>query len=178
MVERYLNAMGAIGIFLILIMAFALQIFLHELPCPLCFLQRFGFLGVALGFLMNLRFGMRPSHYAIVLLSALFAGLTALQQISFHIIPGTGAYGSPLFGLHLYTWSFILSLTIIVITTLLLAIDKQYQINIVKQMSVSYITKILFAILIFLVLANGMSVLLECGISLCPSDPIHYNWPF
>jgi disulfide bond formation protein DsbB len=40
-----LNALGLYGIALVLIAAFAGQILLGELPCPLCLLQRVLFLG-------------------------------------------------------------------------------------------------------------------------------------
>ena len=43
-----------------------------------------------------------------MLLAALFGMAVAGRQILLHITPGTGSYGAPLFGLHFYTWSFLL----------------------------------------------------------------------
>ncbi len=76
-----------VGVCLILVVALGFQIFLHDLPCPLCMLQRIGFFGVTLGLLMNLRLGLHPSHYALSLLSALFTGFVALRQIALHVVP-------------------------------------------------------------------------------------------
>ena len=121
-----LNALEILGIFVTLLMAFAFQFVLHELPCPLCLLQRIGFFSMAFGFLLNLRFGLRPSHYAFVILWALFTSFVALRQIALHVVPGTGTYGSPFLGMHLYTWSFVVSMGIIVFTTLFLGVDRQY----------------------------------------------------
>src|SRR6266481_7074795 len=65
-----LNALGLYAITLVLLVAFAAQLVLHELPCPLCLLQRIQFAMLAVGPILNLRFGVRPSHYAVSLLTA------------------------------------------------------------------------------------------------------------
>ena len=80
-IDRWLNGIEACGIVLVLTMAFGFQYLFNELPCPLCLLQRIGFTIVALGFLLNIRFGLRPSHYAIALLGALFTAFVALRQV-------------------------------------------------------------------------------------------------
>lgn len=121
------NVMELLGIQLTLILAIVFQIFLHELPCPLCLLQRIGFFGIALGLLLNLRNGLHPSHYSICLLSALFTSFVALRQIALHVVPGTGFYGAPFLGLHLYSWSFILAMLIIIATSFILGINRQYE---------------------------------------------------
>lgn len=180
-----LNAIEILGISLTLVMAFLLQFVQHELPCPLCLLQRIGFILVSFGFLLNLRFGFRPSHYAVSLLSALFTSFVALRQIALHVIPGTGSYGSPLFGFHLYTWSFIVSILIIIATTLILSIDRQYlgflnsqnqnnenNINqISKKIRHARITHSLFALVMIIILINVFSVLSICGLGDCPENP-------
>lgn len=170
-----LNALELVGIFVTLLMAFAFQLMLHELPCPLCLLQRIGFISIAFGFLMNLRFGLRPSHYALVILAALFTSFVALRQIALHVVPGTGTYGSPLFGLHLYTWSFIVSMCIIFFTTLFLGIDRQYEAASIKNMRYPKLTHTLFGIMTILIVANIVSVFLECGLQECPENPVSYK---
>lgn len=171
-----LNTLELIGVVLMLMMAFGFQLILYELPCPLCLLQRVGFIGIAFGFLMNLRFGLRPSHYAIVLLSALFTSFIALRQIALHVVPGTGTYGNALFGLHLYTWSFIVCTLIVIATTFVLSIDKQYLSAYKFKLRVPILVHILFAITVLIIIANVVSVLLECGFKACPDDPVHYLW--
>jgi disulfide bond formation protein DsbB len=172
--EKLGNIFQLLGIASMMLMAFLFQIVLHELPCPLCLLQRIGFLGIAFGLLLNLRFGFRPSHYAIVLFSALFTSFVALRQIGLHVIPGSAAYGDPVFGFHLYTWSFIIAMIFVISTTFLLAFDRQYQMNSVSIKKLDWISHSLFAILLLLVLANIVSVLLECGIGQCPDNPTQY----
>ena len=96
----------------------------HDLPCPLCLLQRVALAGVAYGLLVNLRFGPQPSAYAIMLLAALFGMGAAGRQVLLHITPGSGSYGAPLLGLHLYTWSFVLFVLVILGTAVLLLVPE------------------------------------------------------
>lgn len=173
-IQQDFNAFELLGIMLMLFLAFAFQIVLNELPCPLCLLQRLGFLGVAFGFLLNLRFGLKPSHYAIALISALFTSFVALRQIALHVVPGTGVYGDAIFGLHLYTWSFIVSMLIVIVTILMLGCDQQYQVTASDRMYSSRITRLLFGATVLLIIANIISVLLECGLAVCPDNPVHY----
>lgn len=102
------NAIGAAGIAIVLLIAFGIQFALNELPCPLCILQRVALVLCGFGFLLNLRFGVQPLHYGLSILAALFGMAAAGRQVLLHIVPGSGAYGSALFGLHLYTWSLML----------------------------------------------------------------------
>ena len=59
-----LNAIGLYAISAVLLAAFAFQLVLDELPCPLCLLQRVGFVIVAVGPILTIRYGPRPSHYS------------------------------------------------------------------------------------------------------------------
>lgn len=174
--ERFLNIIELAGVIVMLFLAFAFQILFKELPCPLCLLQRVGFLGIAFGFLLNLRFGLRPSHYAIVIISALYTSFVALRQIALHVVPGSGVYGNAIFGLHLYTWSFIIAMVIMIATTLMLGVDRQYLQPDKKNGRSKIITHSLFFVFTLLVITNLVSVLFECGIKQCPDNPVHYEW--
>ena len=120
-----LNALGLLGITFVLLMASVLQVVLNELPCPLCLLQRLGFMLVMFGFMLNVIYGPQQRHYGILIIGALFGAATALRQVSLHVIPGTPGFGSPVFGIHYYTWAFILfSLTIVGVAVLQLLWNK------------------------------------------------------
>lgn len=173
-VENVLNALELCGLVLVLLMAFTFQFILHELPCPLCLLQRIGFLAIGFGLLLNLRFGLRPSHYALTLISALFTAFVALRQIALHVAPGTGSYGEAIFGLHMYTWSFIISILFILATSIMLGFDRQYWPTTQAKPCWKYITYILFALLFILALSNAVSAWAECGLGQCPDNPTHY----
>lgn len=173
--ERVAAGCELIGIILVLSMAFLIQFIIKELPCPLCLLQRFGFLAIAFGFLLNLRFGFRPSHYALIILSGLFTSFVSMRQIVLHIIPGTGAYGSPLFGLHLYTWCYIIAMIIVIVTTLLLSVDRQFNLNFTPNKYEKKMTMILFSLVCALIIMNMVSLFLQCGFKECPDDPVQYK---
>lgn len=172
---RVANLFEFSGILVVLFLAFAMQFIDNELPCPLCLLQRLGFLMVAYGFLLNFRFGFRPSHYSIVIISALFTSFVALRQVALHVLPGTGSYGSAVFGLHLYTWSFICSMAIVVGTTLLFGIDRQYLTDVKSTKLWRRMTNFFAILLVAMLIANMTSVLMECGLKQCPDNPVVYE---
>ena len=171
-----LNVVELLSIVFVLTMAMVLQIRLHELPCPLCLLQRAGLLGICVGLLLNIRFQPRPVHYTLVLLSAVFSACVALRHIALHVVPGTGAYGSPVFDFHLYTWVFIISMIVITYTAIILGCSAQYQ----AQPSTNHccwkkgITHLCFLLVFATALANTVSTYLECGFKECPENPVVY----
>ncbi|NCX93468.1 MAG: disulfide bond formation protein B [Gammaproteobacteria bacterium] len=173
--EKLSNAFELLGLLIVLILAFGLQFILHELPCPLCLLQRVGFIGIGIGFLLNLQFGFRPSHYALALASALFTAGVALRQIALHIVPGTGSYGSAIFGIHLYSWSFLFAFLVIVYTVIILGFDFQYRAPENSEVKKTT-TRILGGLLLLLAISNAVSGFMECGFNACPDDPVHYKY--
>ncbi len=104
-----LNALALYALSLLLTAAFAAQLMLRELPCPLCLLQRILFALLAIGPILNIRFGPRPSHYALSLLAAVVGASVSTRQVLLHILPGDAGYGSALLGYHYYTWALIAS---------------------------------------------------------------------
>ncbi len=170
-IESFMNLSMLCVIYIILAITFYVQMGWHQWPCPLCLMQRVGYIGIAFGFLLNLRFGFKPVHYTIVLVSALFTAATSLRQITLHIIPGTGEYGSPLFGYHLYTLSFLGTVAIIFMTSLLLANVQQYAENHVSR-PMTKLTKFLFLVLVVILLGEIATVYSLCGFGECPGNPI------
>ena len=121
-----LNALGLCAIALVLAVAFAAQLLLDELPCPLCLLQRIQFAMLAAGPILNLRFGPRPSHYAVSLFAAIAGAAFATRQILLHIMPGDPGYGSALLGYHYYSWAFIGFAVAILALAAMLLFDEQF----------------------------------------------------
>ncbi len=91
---------------IILAGALYIQFFFDEAPCPLCLLQRAAFVNISIALIMNLRYGERVSHWAMVILSACVGIAVSIRQICLHITDPKG-FGSAIWGLHLYTWCFI-----------------------------------------------------------------------
>ena len=124
-----LNALGLYAVALVLIIAFTAQLVLHELPCPLCLLQRILFALLAVGPMLNVRFGPQPSHYALSLLAAAVGAAVSSRQILLHIMPGDPGYGSALLGFHYYTWAFIGFVAAIVLIAAMLLFDGQFEVD-------------------------------------------------
>jgi disulfide bond formation protein DsbB len=171
---RFLNALGLLGVCAVLLFAFYWQLVRGELPCPLCLLQRLAFVGVGLGFMLNVRFGSAESHYGVILVSALAGGAFAARQVLLHIVPDTGTYGSALFGWHFYTWALIAFFLIALFAAALLFITAQFAEG-VSDWRPSAAAQALGWLFVLIALANTVSTLLECGFGPCPDNPTGYE---
>ena len=178
--SRTLNALGMLAVCVVLIGAYFYQFFLYELPCPLCLLQRVGFVAVGFGLGLNLLYGPRPRHYALMLVAAIFGGSVSIRQILLHIVPGTGHYGSPVLGLHYYTWAGICFFLIIVGTSIMLLSENQYEkgdtVVETERFGGSTLAAGAFFLMLFLGVANAASTLLECGPGICDDPPTDYKF--
>jgi disulfide bond formation protein DsbB len=169
-----LNALGLYAIALVLIVAFGAQLILHELPCPLCLLQRIQFALLAVGPVLNVRFGPRPSHYALSLLVATAGAAFAMRQILLHIMPGDPGYGSALLGYHYYSWAFIGFAVAILALAAMLLFDGQFAAG-TPLPQIGAFAHAAVWLVIALTALNVFATLLECGFAACPDDPKHYE---
>lgn len=177
---RALNGFGLLAVSLILVIAFADQIVLGELPCPLCILQRVGFVGAAFGLALNVKFGPRPSHYAVVMISAFIGAMVSLRQTLLHIVPGTGTYGSAIMGMHFYTWALAIYGLIILGCAAMLLFDRQFPgageaaTDPPQRSRAAAFGMAMIGLAALLTLGNGISTVLECAGGLCPDNPVEY----
>ena len=169
-----LNALGLYAIALVLTVAFAAQLVLHELPCPLCLLQRIQFALLAVGPVLNVRFGPRPSHYALSLFVAAAGAAFAMRQVLLHIMPGDPGYGSALLGYHYYTWAFIGFAVAIVALAAMLSFDGQFADD-KPPVPTNAFARTAVWLVIALSALNVVATLLECGLAACPDDPAGYE---
>ena len=99
----------------ILAAAFVAQFADGAPPCPLCVMQRIGFLLAALGpchvLLAAGREGLTARVVAqgagMTVLGSLLGAALSIRQVLLHILPGDPGFGSPVLGYHLYTWAAI-----------------------------------------------------------------------
>ncbi len=177
--SRTLNSIALIVVCGVLVGAYFFKFTLNELPCPLCLLQRVAFVAVGYGLALNLIYGAKPHHYGIMLIAAVYGGSVSIRQILLHIVPGTGSYGSPVLGLHYYTWAGICFFLIILGTSVMLLFEGQYK---KLQDEPSHerfgglkLAKFTFFLLLFLASANAVTTLLECGPLICADPPTDYK---
>jgi len=177
--SRTLNAIGLLAVSGVLAGAFWFQLVWGELPCPLCLLQRVGFAAVGFGLALNLIYGARPSHYAVMLLGALFGLSVSVRQIFLHIVPGTGHYGSAVLGYHFYTWAGIIYFLVLAGTAAMLLFDGQYKLGAdgkTPNLVLKSLAGVAVAVLMVVLIGNALSALLECGPLICDDPPTDYKF--
>ena len=176
---RLLDTLALGGIAAALLVAFYYQFALGELPCPLCALQRVGFIVAGVGLVLNLRSGYSPAQYGLVLLTSVAAGAASLRQIALHVIPGSGSYGSALFGFHFYTWAFVGYGVLVAYTGLALLVEGNRPArDIAHDAGRGHGALANAACWLFAVLAaaNMLAFAAECGLGPCPDNPTGYLW--
>lgn len=173
--NRSLDTLALYGISAVLGIAFYYQFAHGELPCPLCALQRVGFVVAGVALVLNLRVGYSPAHYGIALLSAVAAGSASLRQVALHVIPNTGHYGSALFGFHFYTLAFVGygALVVYIGAMLMIAGGEDERSPVMRLGALGQLACWIF---ILLAGANAVAFLAECGVGPCPDDPTGYLW--
>lgn len=174
-ISRALNALGLIAICAVLAFAFADQFLNNDLPCPLCLLQRGGFVLAGFGLALNIKFGPRPSHYAMMILASFGGGGVATRQVLLHILPGSGSYGDAFAGLHFYTWADIVFILIGIGGAIMLLFDRQFEERDLPAARTTGLGLVALAFAVLIAFANGVSTVAECGGGLCPDNPTSYQ---
>jgi disulfide bond formation protein DsbB len=170
--SRLLNALGLVAVDTVLVLAFVDQLWFRDLPCPLCILQRAGFVAAGFGLALNLILGPRPSHYGVMILGAVAGAVVSVRQILLHIVPGSGSYGNAILDLHLYSWALIAFSLIIIGSAIMLLFDRQFAATERDRLKVLAVSAVV--LFVSLVVANVVSTLAICGVGLCPETPGGY----
>ena len=153
-----INIVGILGLCIALGAGFFIEVFYHCTPCSLCFLQRLSMGGIAMGLLLNLRFGVRPQHYALSLLWALFGLFVALRHMAFNVCSEVKD-GFKVFSYGLYTWSFSIFFLSLLSIALLLLFSKVEQGPLSRRKSY-----VVGSVLLFCLVLGALSVLRKMGL--------------
>ena len=172
--SRLLNALALVALDTILVLAFADQLWFRDLPCPICILQRAGFIAAGFGLALNLIFGPRPSHYGVAIIGAMVGGVMSADQVLHYIVPGTGSYGNAIFGLHFYSWSLIAFAVVVAGSGVMLMFDRQFESSSPPPLPLTVFPLTAVALLALLAVGNVASTLAICGVGLCPEVPGGY----
>jgi disulfide bond formation protein DsbB len=164
---------------LILIAAFAVQLIAGEPPCPLCMVQRVALMLCALGplhMLVQARDGVLTGRdvavgNGIAILSALVGVVASSRQVLLHILPGDAGFGSPLLGLHLYTWCLTAFICQIAASGVMLIAAGWLD----ERKVTARLAPVTAGAFIAVVVANLISVIAEAGFAWdLPPDPVGY----
>jgi len=100
-----------------------------EYPCPLCILQRLAMILAAMGSIFVIThghyariqgFSVMGMGYGMSILAGIAGLAISTRQILLHIEPGETGYGSPVLGMHLYSWAAVVFLVVLVVSGLML----------------------------------------------------------
>lgn len=163
------NLLLLLVINLVLTLAFLDQFINHDLPCPLCILQRMGFILIGLIFLLNIRSGAQPAHYGWAILFAILGLSVSLRQVLLHVAPDDLGYGDTFFHLHFYTWAFVGFTGLLISIAILLIIPDR------GTRSRHWIAQVISLWFILLVIGNVISTLAICGLGACADNPLRYE---
>lgn len=166
---------------LVLISGFAVQFLGHELPCPLCMLQRMAMILVAFGpayIISRARYGevtMRDytTGYGMSLIAAVAGMSMSARQILLHISPGDPGYGSPVMGLHLYTWALVTFLIVIVFVGVSLVFANEL---VPGTVTFGWVSKSTLGLFLLLIAANLVMIFFLEGLHwTLPDTPTRYE---
>jgi disulfide bond formation protein DsbB len=172
------NFIDVLGILFVSMAAIMIQLVFHELPCPLCLMQRIGLMAIGFGYLLNIIYGNSIKNYSYATISAIFTSFIAMRQILLHIVPGTGGYGDVILGFHMYTWVFIICILAIIWNMIIIMIypeDFSHE-KLVRNIKIdrNIVVNIVVYLYLITILLNVVFTFLQCGFSSCPDDPTTY----
>lgn len=184
LLSRVINIIALFGLIGVLAGSLHLQFGVGEQPCPLCIVQRSGMVGLAVGPIMNLLWGIRARHYALSILAAVVGAAGSTRQILLHIAdPADPGYGPEVFGWHLYTWALVTFIVAIVGCALLIMWQAPFEAGDrgvlhdaapLRPLVAGLIVWLSLLVIIWVfidLLAIGIYIVPECGLGECPDDP-------
>ena len=167
---KYSNSICILILCSILMGALYFQFGLHEDPCPLCLLQRMGMIGVIFGLSLNSVFGFHAKHFGIVIISAVVGAVFSVRQVLLHICNGPldSGYGTPVFGLHLYTWGVLIFIASILGSAVFLLFSNSFKTATVHR--ILKFEKYVVYLSTLIVLINIIATFFECQFGPCCED--------
>jgi disulfide bond formation protein DsbB len=182
---RALNYVGLVVPLMVVLSAIVTQVVTGELPCSHCNLERLAYFTIALGPALNLRFGIRPSHYGISLAGAMFLGTVSIDMmIRIVELVGPAGYGPVVLGLHVNSWSVIISIIAGVGVVVMLLWERQFALARALPTTLGRPTSLLLKVALIFVMGVIVLALLsgifECGPGICPdvAPKTYPYWPF
>lgn len=171
-----------LGICGVLIGAFVVQFAEGEMPCPLCLIQRMCMILAAIGpayILVEGRsrhahgFSIMGGGFGMSILAAVGGMAVSARQVLLHIKPGDPGYGSPVLGMHLYTWALVVFISVILVSGLTIMFEPR--LDLPRSRRLRWLTNFTLGLFALVIAANVVSAILEAGWNLyLPDNPERY----
>lgn len=173
-----INALGLLAIIGILGTSLFIQLILGELPCPLCIVQRAAFISVGIALTFNLIHGPDTRHYGMIVVGSLLGMMMSMRQVFLHICPVAGessGYGTALFGYHLYSLGALAFFLAALIAGIMMMVHSHFK-NTDIDSCHCFLKGFLVLVFGLIIAAMFFLTLFECGMGICPDNPIKYLW--
>ncbi|MFC4334745.1 disulfide bond formation protein B [Salininema proteolyticum] len=177
-ISRYLPPVYVLAFLGVILGGFFEGIFGDTLPCPLCMLIRY-FMFMAILPIVWLMWTRRkeevPKGHAVTAwglaaFSSVGGAITAGRQMLLHTQKGDPGYAGTVFGLHTYTWAFVVFVIAVLGSLVALMCVDEY-----KRLDRKRLPSVIMAIVLLTVVANLVYVFLEAGFHWSlPDDPQCY----
>ncbi|NIE73633.1 disulfide bond formation protein B [Pantoea sp. Ap-967] len=154
------------GICFLLLDAFFYQLVLGELPCAFCNLIRVCLMLLGSGLLLNRVFGINPWNYVLSAFGALIGSLLSLLFMFAKAPAWTKPTGSAIFGLHMYTWTFMVFTAAIMFCLIMAVLYARRDTQVSEPSSLAARPKahgLIIGVFVALVAANLVSAFLQNG---------------
>ena len=147
-----------------------IQFVLKEFPCPLCMTQRISMVlcGLAQAYIIcRIRIDRRL-HWqdfafgqGMTLCAAIAGACMSIRHILLHIIPPDLGYGSPIFGMHIYTWALLVFAAeiVVVAVNLLLAPKNMSEV----ELPFAWLSRTILVLFAVVILAFAIGTFVEQG---------------
>ncbi|MEO8206272.1 MAG: disulfide bond formation protein B [Chthoniobacterales bacterium] len=177
---RFVAWVQIVTVCVILSGSLVFEFILHEMPCPLCVLQRLCFLLACVGPILILRARdvEIESHktydarcFALTMFASLVGSLVSVRHILLHIVPPDAGYGPAVLGLHLYTWALLIFGFLLTSS----AAGVMFLVTEPRQISQPLVRGTLFWLLTLAVLVILATIAIGGFHALMPDDPARYE---
>jgi len=171
-----------LGYSLMLVGSVSAQLIIHDLPCPLCVMQRMSMAMTAFGpayiIVETLKGDINTEKYAtgygLSLVFSIFGMVSSVRQLLLHIAPNDPGFGPSVLGIHFYTWSLLTFIVVVGFVGINLIFAKQLtptaDVNFKKfgDFAVKFIFVMVVVMFILMIFEEGFNFLL-------PGDPVRYQ---
>ena len=118
-------------------------------------------------------FSIIGAGFGMSILAAVGGMSVSARQVLLHIAPGDPGYGTPVMGMHLYTWALVVFIVVIVVSGATVLFEPRIQLP--RPTRLRWFTRCTLGLFALIIAANVVAAILEAGPNLfLPDNPEKY----